>query len=485
MTIVPTERIVPAPGPRWFTASRGMVATAAMAADALIIVGVAGLMGALYHGLVYGDLAPIPQFVNLGCVAAIIFILQGSVHNDYAFSNFLAVGPQMQRVFTLWNLTFICLLALGFLAKMTEIYSRATILLIYAGGLPMILLGRHALVRLVALGSRIGLVAAQRVLLIGDQGEIDAFLRRHQPRTLGLALVGALPLPAPTPGASEAARRAAIAAEVAPAVAAARDLRADAVLIVAPWSDIATIDLCVEEFGAIPADIHLGPERILDRFAQVRIARLGSMPSLQLTRAPLTDFELLKKRIVDLLIAATALVLLAPLIACVALIIRLDSPGPVFFLQRRYGFNQKPFRIIKFRTMTTLEDGERVVQATAGDSRITRVGRWLRRWNIDELPQLVNVLIGDMSLVGPRPHALSHDRCYEQRIARYARRHNVRPGITGWAQVNGLRGETQSVDQMRRRVEHDLYYIDNWSMFFDLRILLLTVVSPMAYRNAV
>jgi lipopolysaccharide/colanic/teichoic acid biosynthesis glycosyltransferase len=164
--------------------------------------------------------------------------------------------------------------------------------------------------------------------------------------------------------------------------------------------------------------------------------------------------------------------------------IRLDSPGPVFFLQRRYGFNQQMFRIFKFRTMTTLDDGDVIRQARRNDRRVTRMGRWLRRWNIDELPQLINVMRGEMSLVGPRPHALSHDREFEQRVALYARRHNVKPGITGWAQVNGLRGEIDSDDKIRHRVEYDLYYIDNWSLLFDLKILLYTVFSRSAYRNA-
>jgi lipopolysaccharide/colanic/teichoic acid biosynthesis glycosyltransferase len=166
------------------------------------------------------------------------------------------------------------------------------------------------------------------------------------------------------------------------------------------------------------------------------------------------------------------------------LLIRLDSPGPIFFLQRRYGFNQREFRIVKFRTMTTLDDGGEIRQAARGDPRITRVGRWLRRWNIDEIPQLFNVLMGDMSLVGPRPHALAHNRDYERRISLYARRHNVKPGITGWAQIHGFRGQTDTDDKMRQRVEHDLYYIDNWSIWLDLRILAQTVLTPTAYRNA-
>ncbi len=176
--------------------------------------------------------------------------------------------------------------------------------------------------------------------------------------------------------------------------------------------------------------------------------------------------------------------LLTPLLIAVAVMIKLDSRGPVFFMQRRYGFNQKPFRIIKFRTMHTLDDGAVIQQARRDDPRITRVGRWLRRWNIDEIPQLFNVLKGDMSLVGPRPHALSHNHQYERRILLYARRHNVKPGITGWAQIHGFRGETDTDDKMEKRVAHDLYYIDNWSPWLDVTILIRTVISARSYRNA-
>jgi len=192
----------------------------------------------------------------------------------------------------------------------------------------------------------------------------------------------------------------------------------------------------------------------------------------------------MEKRAFDLLFASIALLLLTPVLAVVALLIKLDSAGPVLFLQHRYGFNQKPFRIIKFRTMRTLDDGPVISQAKKGDPRITRVGSWLRRWNLDELPQLFNVIKGDMSLVGPRPHALSHDREYEQRISVYARRHNVKPGITGWAQIHGLRGETDTDDKMQSRVEYDLHYIDNWSLWLDLQIMIRTALSPTSYRNA-
>jgi exopolysaccharide biosynthesis polyprenyl glycosylphosphotransferase len=237
-------------------------------------------------------------------------------------------------------------------------------------------------------------------------------------------------------------------------------------------------------FMALPAEIHLGPEQILHKFETTQLSKRGPMSSLQLTRPPLSRFEVMLKRLFDLLAAGSGLALLTPLLLVVMALIKLDSTGPVFFLQRRYGFNQREFRIVKFRTMTTLDDGDEIRQAVRGDPRITRIGRWLRRWNIDEIPQLFNVLAGDMTLVGPRPHALTHNHDYERKISLYARRHNVKPGITGWAQIHGFRGETNTDDKMRLRVEHDLYYIDNWSLWLDLRILIQTVLSPAAYRNA-
>ncbi len=234
----------------------------------------------------------------------------------------------------------------------------------------------------------------------------------------------------------------------------------------------------------VPASIHLAPELFFNKFDDLEVMRTGGIASIHLVRRPLSPSEVLAKRAVDIILSLTALLLLAPVFAAVAVAIKLDSPGPVFFRQRRYGFNQEPFRILKFRSMTTLEDSANLRQATRGDSRITRVGRFLRKSNLDELPQLLNVLQGDMSLVGPRPHALAHDQAFERDVALYARRHNVRPGITGWAQVHGWRGETDTPEKVQGRVKHDLYYIDNWSLLLDVSILFRTVLSSKAYRNA-
>jgi exopolysaccharide biosynthesis polyprenyl glycosylphosphotransferase len=219
-------------------------------------------------------------------------------------------------------------------------------------------------------------------------------------------------------------------------------------------------------------------------FGTSRIAELGNLKTLQVSRPPLSTFERGLKRTFDIVVAATGLVLLAPLFAIVGIAIELETRGPVFFSQKRHGYNNSTIDVVKFRTMVESRGGDTFIQAKRNDNRVTHVGRILRRTNIDELPQLVNVLIGNMSIVGPRPHATAHNQMFEGKILPFSRRHNIKPGITGWAQINGHRGETDTLEKMRRRVEYDLYYIDNWSFLLDLKIILLTVFSKRAYMNA-
>ena len=195
-------------------------------------------------------------------------------------------------------------------------------------------------------------------------------------------------------------------------------------------------------------------------------------------------FAAAAKRGLDLGVAITLLICLAPLLVAIALVIRFESAGPALFRQHRLGLNGKTFRIFKFRSMHVLEDGEHVRQAEPDDKRVTRVGRFLRISSLDELPQLINVILGEMSLVGPRPHAVAHDREFGLLIADYALRRRVKPGISGWAQVNGLRGATPTVDMMRRRVDHDVWYVQNASIVLDLKIMLLTPRELFRRRNA-
>jgi exopolysaccharide biosynthesis polyprenyl glycosylphosphotransferase len=186
----------------------------------------------------------------------------------------------------------------------------------------------------------------------------------------------------------------------------------------------------------------------------------------------------------DLIIAVVGIVLLTPMFLVIALAIKLDSPGPALFMQTRHGFNSKKFKIFKFRTMTVLDNGAKIEQAVRGDTRVTNIGTWLRKTSIDELPQLFNVLKGEMSIVGPRPHAAAHDHFYEDLIGRYAFRHHMKPGITGWAQVNGCRGETPTLERMEERVDYDIWYVDNWSVLLDLKIIFSTVIELIRGRNA-
>jgi len=468
----------------WALLSRGTVSIAIFVIDIVLIVAMSFLTGIAYYSFVYGDIDQIWSCVQVGLLAASIFTISNVFRGEYRLPNFFAFKPHARRTIQLWNVTLICLLMLGFLAQISVHYSRGWIVLFYVATFAGLVVSRFAIVRVTALARAAGLISAQRICMIGTGAQIGAFVQHYEPWALGLNIVGCRFLtPVPTTASAEA-RRAQLDRDLAEAAASVRALEPDAIYLLLPWSATEAIDRCAATFLTLPVEIHLGPEQILHKFDEVELAKVGPLASLQLTRLPLSRSEVVLKRLVDLLFAALALIALTPLIIIVAVLIKLDSRGPIFFVQRRYGFNQQPFRIIKFRTMRTLDDGAEVPQATRDDPRLTRIGRWLRRWNIDEIPQLFNVLTGDMSLVGPRPHALSHDRDYERRISLYARRHNVKPGITGWAQINGFRGEIDSDEKIAKRVEYDLFYIDNWSLWFDLKILARTVLSPTAYRNA-
>ena len=208
-----------------------------------------------------------------------------------------------------------------------------------------------------------------------------------------------------------------------------------------------------------------------------RIDHVRGIPVIGVCESPTDGVNAVLKRAFDVVFSAGALVALAPVLAVIALAVRLESPGPALFRQRRYGLNGGSIVVYKFRSMRVLEDGAQVTQARRDDDRVTRVGRFLRRWSLDELPQFINVLQGRMSVVGPRPHAVAHNEQYRRLIGGYMLRHKVKPGITGWAQVNGLRGETDTLDKMRARIEYDLDYLRNWSLELDLRIVARTVVT--------
>lgn len=457
---------------------RHVVVPLSLAVAALAVLAAAFLSWLVWSLVPFAQPSSLALHMRLGFVAALLVVLFTVLRNEHRLAVHAAGENTPGRTARLWNLAVFILFGMVFLTRFAEDLSRGTVLLFYVSGFLALWSARSLTSRVIQVASKVKAISGQRILVVGTEAGIAAFLRRHQPWNLGFEVVGTVSV-----GPVLAGEARAPSPEFLRAVELAREMSIDDVYIAVPWSETETIDLCVEAFLNTPIAIHLAPERVLDRFDQVAISRVGAMASLELTR-PMSTASLFTKRIFDLALAALGLVALAPLFLVVAAAIRLDSPGPVFFLQTRYGFNQRRFRIVKFRTMRTYADSADVPQAVRHDPRVTRLGRWLRRTNIDELPQLMNVLAGQMSLVGPRPHAVPHNRAFERRIALYARRHNVRPGITGWAQVNGLRGETDTDEKMRRRVEHDLYYIDNWSMLFDVRIILRTLLSATAYRNA-
>jgi len=335
--------------------------------------------------------------------------------------------------------------------------------------------------RVLAVAITKGRVASRRLMLVGSPDEVEQMAAAVEGPKAGFRVVARVCLPWERAGTELNHYTTA----VAEAVDKARTLGVEDIVILTDWSRGERIHALVDAFTVLPAAVHLGASSIIGRFSDARLARFGNASALSLTSQPLSPQQTALKRAFDIAIAGTALVLLSPLFLIIGILIKRDSAGPVFFRQRRRGYNLVEFRIWKFRTMTTMDDGAVINQARPGDARITRVGAMLRRYNLDELPQLINVVTGDMSLVGPRPHAVAHDELYEQRIAKYSRRLNVRPGITGWAQVNGLRGLTETDAQMQERVEHDLYYIDNWSISFDLYVLVATVLSSKAFLNAV
>jgi Undecaprenyl-phosphate glucose phosphotransferase len=267
-----------------------------------------------------------------------------------------------------------------------------------------------------------------------------------------------------------------------------RITRLDMLIVTLPLTAMARVRELLKKLWVLPVDIRLSAHADRLRFRPRNYSYEGSLPFLDVVDKPLADWDAVAKRAFDLLLGSMALIALSPVMLATAIAVKLDSRGPVFFRQKRFGFNNQVISIWKFRSMYVDDcDYEAKHVVTRGDPRVTRVGRFIRKASIDELPQLFNVLAGELSLVGPRPHALNaqtEDRMWDVVIEGYFARHKVKPGVTGWAQINGWRGEIDTPEKIRKRIEHDIYYIENWSVAFDLWILLLTPLRLFDTRNA-
>lgn len=455
----------------------------AVAVEAGMTVLIAIATGIAYHLVRYDVAGPVSSYAGVGCLAAMFYILPFLFRDEYRVHTYVESHRNLGRLFAVWNYTFLYIGVIGFLTKAADDTSRGWIALFYLGGL-IVPLGVSALVAAVLRKlARSGRVRLRRLMLIGSEPELSDLARQIDGERSLIEIVAMETLPLrPTDLKIHEAH--ALREVLASASARARALRVDDVVVGTELRDTAIRDV-VACFAELPLSIHLAASRLLGSYANAGLSNLSGVKVISLAAPPLAPWQRLAKRSFDVVLSTAALLVLSPLLLAIASAIKLTSPGPVFFRQRRSGYNLETFRIWKFRTMTTMDDGDTIVQAERNDSRLTPIGRYLRRLNLDELPQLFNVVRGEMSLVGPRPHAVTHDVAFATQVTAYARRLNVRPGITGWAQVNGFRGATRTDAALKERIRHDLYYIDNWSILFDLYIIMLTLLSPKSYRNAV
>jgi Undecaprenyl-phosphate glucose phosphotransferase len=453
-----------------------------MLQEFIVVAGTAYLASLIAHEAIWNQSPPGLEFylaADLFLAATVEAIALGFGHyknsqsqsrHAFLFSGFGAVA-----------LAFSFLLSALFLLKITELYSRATFVFQFIMVEFAVLAVRAFFHARLQSAIAAGRVNARRVVLIGDPAKRAEFAGRL--KATGIQTVGTFSFPAqPDSGKAPSQWTERGLRELTDGC---RRLKPDDILILARPDDTARLSSLIASLSEVPVGLHVILVEAAKFLATARIGEFGNIVTMQVLRQPLSQLQRIAKRVFDIIVATAALIMLSPLLITVALAIKLDSRGPVLFRQRRHGYNNETIEVFKFRSMVVQrEEGEKFVQAVRNDSRITRVGALIRRSNIDELPQLLNVLRGEMSIVGPRPHATAHNRMFEDKINVFSRRHVVKPGITGWAQVNGCRGITDTLEKMQQRVEHDLYYIDNWSFWFDLRIIVMTVFSKTAYENA-
>lgn len=374
----------------------------------------------------------------------------------------------MGRVSLSWLTTWGLILVWLVLTKSAEGFSRIWLVSWLVSGLTLLMLGRtltYFLLKQLALHG----YNQQTVLLIGD-GKLNATIRqrvRHSAWT-GFNIIGSL-RPDNVKEIDECVRR----------------YEPDEIWIGLELTDRATLTGILHVLRHSTANIRLIPDMFTLQVMNHGTSSIMGYSMLDISHSPMQGLNVCFKTVFDYVFAAFALVLISPLLVLIALAIKIDSPGPVIFKQKRHGWNGKIIHVYKFRSMKVhQETGLTITQATRHDPRITRIGAFLRRTSLDELPQFFNVLQGRLSVVGPRPHAVAHNEQYKELVPRYMLRHKVKPGITGWAQINGFRGETNTLDKMEKRVEHDLHYIENWSLWLDCHIIFMTIFKGFVNKNA-
>jgi len=450
--------------------------------DSAFIVAASLVGGVGYQLIANGSFDQYDLLLGAGIIAALTYILIGQSAGFYDQRAVFSTKRDIKRIFVQWALVSLLLALLAFLMKVSAGFSRGSIVCFASLALILLFFSRSLAKNWVRKAVADGRVQGRRVVLLGSREELAAVNAGDLLQRYGLSEVDRVAFAIDKN--NNLAMGAPESASLEDALAIARERCAEEIVLALPWSDTRKIELVRDRLRASPLPVELLPDRRIRSLADNPSFKLKRSLSVELQRGPLTHLEQFSKRCIDVVGALIGLTALSPLMLLSALAIKFDSEGPILFRQRRNGFNTSPFVIFKFRTMTVMEDGTELQQAKRFDPRVTLIGRILRQTSIDELPQLLNVLRGDMSLVGPRPHALAHDDHYGNLLSDYAFRHHVKPGITGWAQVKGYRGETSRIDQMKGRVDRDLWYINNWSLQLDCKILALTCLEVMRRRNA-
>ena len=403
-----------------------------------------------------------------------------SVTQAYDLRELANLKAQLGRVAAGWAMTFALLIAVAFFDKVSNQFSRLWIGSWFSLGISASLAARCMVCAYLGKRKREGTLTVD-VAIVGTPAFVTQVKRRLAAETtLDFRVVGQFEPSIGQPGCDGGLNT------IDALLRLARRTRIHEIIVQLPEKRETGFNAMIEKLGELPVNVSLCPDLSDLSIAPRRLAVLREAVMINVFERPLAGWGSIVKRAEDAILSALLLCLFMPLMMFIALFVKLGSPGPVFFRQQRFGFNNNPIWVYKFRTMYdgAGNNDPGVTQAKRKDPRVTRIGAVLRRTSLDELPQLINVLKGEMSLVGPRPHAIAHNEYYAKLIDRYLHRHRVKPGITGWAQVNGLRGETPTIEAMHARVKHDLFYIENWSIWFDLWILLRTFAVGFVHPNA-
>ena len=476
--ILAAEPVAPAISP---VVLAGFVRTAEFVA----MLGIATLIFVMYVRADVGGLTSHYVYAALGISFATIVAFQ--IAEIYDVTAFRTHVYQLSRLTAAWTTVFLLALAIAFFAKFEAMHSRFWAGSWYLCGLVVLLSGRLALTALVRHWGRTGRLV-RRVIIVGGghegetlvhalEAEADSDMRicgvfddRNDDRSP--AVVAGIPKLGTVDDLVEFTRR----------------TRVDLILVSLPLTAEERVLHMVRKLWVLPVDVRLAAHMNRLRFRPRAYSYIGNVPVLDIFDKPIADWNLVTKWLFDRVVGTLVLICALPLMAAIAIAVKLDSPGPVLFRQRRYGFNNEVIEVLKFRSLRHEQadsNARRVV--TKDDARVTRIGRLIRKTSLDELPQFFNVLRGELSLVGPRPHAVeahTANKLWEEVVDGYFARHRVKPGITGWAQINGWRGESDTQEKIQRRVEHDLYYIENWSLLFDIYIMVRTPFALLKAENA-